>query len=137
FERNVAEEIDYELRSTDTLCAILLGASGVGKTTAARQAIQRMQQHSFLCWEHQGEYSLNARGWADIARVLAAKGRRGTLIIDEAHVHLQQINDLIDVLAFDNLSSLKLLCVSTRNHWNPRIKTPNLFKRGKEFKMGQ
>src|SRR5437660_12575022 len=69
--------------------------------------------------------------------VLAAKGRRGTLIIDEAHVHLQQINDLIDVLAFDNLSSLKLLCVSTRNHWNPRIKTPNLFKRGKEFKMGQ
>jgi len=43
----------------------------------------------------------------------------------------------MDVLVSENLSSLKLVCISTRNHWNPRIKTPNLFKRGKEFKMGR
>jgi hypothetical protein len=137
FERNVAEELDQELRATDALCAILLGASGVGKTTAARQAMQRMRQHGYLCWEHHTDHSLNVRGWADIARGLQAQCRTGVLLIDEAHGHLQQVNDLMDALASEKLSCLKLICASTRNHWNPRIKTPNLFKLGKEFKLGR
>ena len=135
FERLVSEQIDHQLRTTDMLCAILLGASGVGKTTAARQALQRMRNHGFLCWEHQTELSLNFQGWVDIAQRLSAKSQTGVLLIDEAHVHLQQINDLIDALASRNISCLKLICVSTRNRWNPRIKTPNLFILGKELKL--
>lgn len=137
FERNVAEELAHNLRSTEALCAILLGASGVGKTTAARQAMQLMRQHGYLCWEHQTDHSLSVRGWIDIARELFHKDRTGVLLIDEAHVHLQQLNDLMDTFTRERLLSLRLICISTRNHWNPRIKTPNFFKFGKEFKLGR
>ena len=124
FERNVAEDLEQGLRETGVLCAVVLGASGVGKTTAARQAVQRMRQHDWLCWEHQRDYTLNVRAWIDLARALRDRARTGLLLVDEAHEHLQEVNDLVDRLVAEELWSLKLICVSTRNHWNPRIKTP-------------
>ncbi|ULA61509.1 MAG: SIR22 domain-containing protein [Nitrospira sp.] len=137
FERTAAEEIDQLLREPDVLCTILLGASGVGKTTAARQAIQRLRQHSRLCWEHQIDHSLNVQAWVEVARALSIQSLNAILLIDEAHLHLQQINQLIEALTAEKHSSLKLICVSTRNHWNPRIKTPYLFKAGKVLKLGR
>lgn len=137
FERMVAEEIDHVLRASDALCAVLLGASGVGKTTAARQAVQRLRQHGHVCWEHQVDHSLDARGWVEVAHSLATTGVNGVLLIDEAHVHLQQINNLIETLISEKLSALKLICVSTRNHWSRRIKTPNIFKVGRELVLSR
>ncbi len=50
FERTVCTEIIKLLKTEDALDAILLGASGVGKTTAARQVLQktRAEQISVL-----------------------------------------------------------------------------------------
>ena len=33
----------------------------------------------------------------------------------------------------DDSYCLKIILISSRNHWNPRIKTPNIFLKGKEF----
>lgn len=137
FERTVAEDVSRWLQFEETLCAVVLGASGVGKTTAARQVLQDLRRRSFLCWEHHGDHSLNSSGWSDIAKALKKEGLVGALLVDDAHTHLQALNDLLDQLSSSKLNSLKLICVSTRNHWAPRIKTPIVFKLGKEFLLGR
>jgi GTPase SAR1 family protein len=137
FERTIAEEVEQYLTGPDALCAILLGASGVGKTTAARQIVQHLRRRGYSGWEHQTDHNLNVRGWLDIAKHLKTESRTGVLLIDEAHSHLQEINDLVDALALEDIRNVKLIAISTRNHWNPRIKTPYIFQRGKEFKLGQ
>jgi hypothetical protein len=137
FERSIAEDIDPYLRLAESLTAVVVGASGVGKTTAARQTLQRLRRHGLHTWEHQGDYPLKGTDWARIAVSLAERGELGVLFIDEAHSHLPEINGLVDLMVEKKVFSLKLLCASTRNHWNPRIKTPYLFKFGREFKLGR
>ncbi|WP_461330306.1 SIR2 family NAD-dependent protein deacylase [Bradyrhizobium liaoningense] len=52
FERSVVEEIDSYLNGEGALTAVIIGASGVGKTTAARQIALRSLQQGKHCWEH-------------------------------------------------------------------------------------
>lgn len=61
----------------------------------------------------------------------------GVLFVDEAHSQLYEINDLLDLLASESCFFLKILLVSTRNHWSPRVKTPTLYASGKEFTLSQ
>jgi hypothetical protein len=61
----------------------------------------------------------------------------GALLIDDAHAHLYEINELADrLLATDN-NNLKLLLAATRHQWNPRVKSATLYRFGKEFKLVQ
>jgi hypothetical protein len=136
FERSVVGEIVPPLSSEETtVCTVILGASGVGKTTAARQALCRLADEGAFGWEHDSEYDLLPESWVKIARILKDSGNRGVLLVDEAHVHLQELNDLIDRLVAENNRHLKLILCSSRNHWFPRVKSPNIFKRGKTFSM--
>lgn len=130
FQRTVSETIEHQLRSSDSICAILLGASGVGKTTAARQAIYRLLRQGFYCWAHKGDHTLLADKWLSVAKYLKRKKQHGTIFIDDAHNHLHQLNELVDLLVSDENGNLKIIAASTRNHWNPRVKTPNIFKFG-------
>lgn len=136
FERNIAEQIEYDLTKEGILVAVVLGASGVGKTTAARQALQRLRRDGHYCWEHHSDHALNVKNWEEIAQVLMQKDQFAVLMIDDAHAYLQQINQLIDGLVAKDVDRLKLILVSTRNHWNPRVKTPNIFRCGKDYKLG-
>lgn len=135
FERTVVLEIERLLASSSIICAALLGASGVGKTTAARQIIQRLQHNGLLCWEHKIDHPFAVHEWISVARTLETRKISAVLFIDEAHTHLHLINELLDVLAAENLQQLRLVLVSTRNLWYPRIKTPAFFKLGKEFQL--
>lgn len=137
FDRNVAIELSDSLRRNEILCAVLLGASGVGKTSAARQALLRLRGSGFAAWEHRGDHPLNPDHWLKVAERLVAKCAFGVLFIDEAHSHLYGINDLVDRLAISNNKNLKLLLVSTRNHWGPRVKTPNIYANGSEISLSQ
>ncbi|TPJ18222.1 SIR2 family protein [Mesorhizobium sp. B2-7-2] len=137
FGRTLADAIQNYLDTDSTLCATVLGAAGVGKSTAVRQAILRMSERGDRAWEHQPNHRLTVANWLKVAGCLRESGERGVLFIDDAHVHLSEINDLIDRLAVDNNAHLKLVFVSTRNQWSPRIKTPNIFKFGKEFSLSR
>ena len=138
FERTVADHVSQFLKSSDdSVCAIIVGASGVGKTTAARQAILRFDRGASLCWEHKLDDTFQADEWIGVASTLAAADKKGVVFIDDAHAHLHEINELIDALSSDKLTSLKLIAVSSRNNWRPRVKSPNLYKRGKEFHMSR
>ena len=137
FERQVAEEITPHLLTEGVLAATLLGASGVGKTTAARQVLQRLRRENVLCWEHKTDLPLLANEWVALAHDCRQRGIIATLMIDDAHAHLYEINELSDrLLAADN-NNLKLLLAATRHQWNPRIKTATLYRYGKEFKLVQ
>lgn len=137
FDRTVANEISQFFVDNTKLCAILLGASGVGKTSAARQALLRLRKQGFLAFEHKADHTLSADNWLKLAIRLNHKGQRGVVFIDEAHSHLFELNSLIDMLVLGDCQSLKFVIVSTRNHWGPRIKTPNMYVYGKEFYLSQ
>ena len=137
FERTIANELHLYLRREDPICAILLGASGVGKTSAARQVMLKLRGAGVNCWEHKGDHPLNVNEWIEVAARLRSQKMSGALLIDEAHSHLFGVNDLIDKLAANRDLPLKVLLVSTRNHWGPRVKTPNIYAHGAEFSLSQ
>ena len=137
FDRNVASELFNRIHRDEAICGVLLGASGVGKTTAARQAVRRLRSVGFAAWEHKTDHPLNAEEWLGVAERLEKKSSVGVLMVDEAHSHLHAINDLIDRLSAAKRKSLRLVLVSSRNHWGPRIKTPNIYSSGGEFGLSQ
>jgi len=137
FDRTVAIEICQYFLETPKLCAILLGASGVGKTSAARQAVLRLRKQGFLAFEHKPDHSLSSDNLLALALRLKNKGQQGVLFIDEAHGHLYELNNLIDSLVIGDCYALRIIIVSTRNHWGPRIKTPNMYAHGKEFPLSR
>jgi len=132
FERSIAKGLESNLKSETSLCVCLLGASGMGKSTTARKVILRLKALGFHCWEHKGSHKLLFDEWRSVAKDLKKRKEQGVLLIDDAHNHLYEINSLIDLLSADDNYNLKILLTSTRNHWHPRVKTPNFFLKGKE-----
>jgi len=112
-----------------------LARAASAKTTAARQALQQLQHENYLCWEHKTDLPLLAEQWVSLANECRSQGRVGVLLIDDAHSHLYQINDLGDQLFSEDNGHLKLILTTTRHQWNPRVKSPTLYRNGKEFKL--
>lgn len=137
FDRNVSDQIVSGLSAGTFDLAVILGASGLGKTTAARQAVYTLQGKGYHAFEHCGDHTLQSKAWVDVASALARDDAKGVLFVDDAHNHLSEINLLIDDLAAHKNTALKLIFASGRNHWGPRVKSPNVYKRGKEFALGR
>jgi len=137
FERSVAANIVQALTDDGLASVVLLGASGVGKTTAARQAVERLRKRGLFAWEHNGDYPLLTFAWLRLASRLKERGDVGVLFVDEAHSHLPEINELVDGLTAGDNDHLKLVLVSSRNRWSPRVKSAGLFKRGKGFHLSK
>jgi len=137
FDRSVGADILVQLNADAAQVAILLGASGVGKTTTARQVLQKLRSQDVLCWEHKPDMPLVVDEWFKLAADLRDRGLRGVLLIDDAHQHLFEVNELSDqLLAADN-PHLRMFLVATRHQWGPRIKSGTLYKYGKEFRLSQ
>ena len=137
FERSVAIAIGEQIGTGANVCVTLVGASGVGKTTAARQVLVNLSRQGFGCWEHRVDLTLDPIEWVSLAKDLAKAGRRGALFVDDAHGHIREINELVDGLVRAGLTSLTVILASSRNHWKPRIKSPNIYKRGKLFVLSK
>lgn len=137
FERSIWRRIEKDLDNPEVLCAVIMGASGTGKSTLARQIVTTYLEKHFHCWEHKGDHTLIYEEWLSVGKHLKKEKQQGLLFIDDAHTHLYEINNLIDLLVSEGITELKLLFCSPRNQWNPRIKTPNIFKRGKSFTLGK
>ena len=137
FARSVANSIKDGFSTSDAIAIGIIGASGVGKTSAARQVMLMLMAKEWSCWEHKPDFRLIAQDWLKVAEELAAEQRNGLLFIDDAHANLPAINDLLEGLVSRGLKSLKILYASSRNQWQHRIKTPVLFKHGKEFNLSK
>ncbi|WP_028579400.1 SIR2 family protein [Desulfogranum japonicum] len=133
FQRSIISDILTYIEIEDHLCCTILGPSGIGKTTLSRQVMISFHDKKYHCWEHKNPHNLIPKFWRNIARDLAENGQMGILLIDDAHNHLYEINNLVDLLVSDESRNLKILFTSTRSQWFPRVKTPNIFKNGKQF----
>jgi ABC-type oligopeptide transport system ATPase subunit len=135
FERSQVNVIENIIEDENNLCAVILGASGTGKSTLARQVIAQLHEKKYLCWEHKVDHTLLAEQWRDVARNIQKNSQKAAFFVDDAHLHLSEINKLIDLLVSEDLRHFKVILAAPRNQWNPRIKTPNLFKRGKSITL--
>lgn len=136
FRRSIVPDM-LECFNDGKLCTVLLGAAGMGKTTAARQALLELRERQYVCWEHKGDFQLQVNDWIGVAEVMVSQGTKAALFVDDAHSHLHEISRLLDTLYAKRLDVLKLVLASGRNHWNPRVKSPVVYKAGREFGMGR
>jgi hypothetical protein len=137
FERSCVSEIAKLIDDGSKQFVALLGSSGVGKTTAARQAMLRLKGEGYQVWEHKVDLPIQTSQWVNVAKNLATKDQKGVLFIDEAHGHLYELNHLVDQLASQGLNRLKVICVAAKNHWAPRVKSPIFYKHGQEVLLSQ
>lgn len=135
FDRNAAALLFADVTERDIDFPVVLGPSGVGKTSAARQAMIQLKLRGMRAWEHKGDHIFRTQWWITVAEKLAERNEFGALFVDDAHLHLREINPLLDALATSKNRHLKIICVSSRNHWSVRVKSPAFFKQGREYEM--
>lgn len=61
---------------------------------------------------------------------LREQGKKGVLLLDDAHSYLPEVNNLVNLLVADGNECLRLILTSSNNHWKPRVKSSNLTKFG-------
>lgn len=137
FERNCSALLAEDVLKREIDFPVILGPSGVGKTTAARQALVRLQSSGRYAWEHKVDHSFRSDLWATVAEKLRESGEYGVLLVDDAHLHLREVTTLVDTLTASQNRHLKIVCVSSKNHWSGRVKSPAFFKQGREYAMGR
>ena len=85
-----------------------------------------MQEEGYFAWEHNHNRAFLSEEWRKVASDLRADGKCAVLVLNNAHLYLPDINDLVDQLSADENENLKLIISSANNHWRPRLKSPNL-----------
>jgi GTPase SAR1 family protein len=130
FDRSVRGDLKSMLFGEKQFLTVL-GASGVGKTTLARQVVLSLIDDDFQGWEHHPTRALDSEKWRSVAERLKGASKHGVLLLDDAHLYLPEVNSLVDMLVADENQHLKLILTSANNHWKPRLKSPNLTKSGK------
>lgn len=116
---------------------VIIGASGVGKTALARKIALQLVEKGLHGWEHVSDKHLVIDEWVETAKRLNEKNEKGVLVIDEAHLHLSDINKLVDRLASEQIDALRIIILCAKNHWKPRVKSPELFKSGEVTELSR
>lgn len=137
FPRRVADEIIGAFIKDNILAAVILGPSGVGKTTAARQALVSLSGKGVHAWLHKVEQILLPARWRELAHVLKKVGEQGVLLVDDAHTELTRVNDLLDMLERDKITNLRIILVSTNHNWGHRIKSSVLHKHSVVYSLNK
>nr|WP_234934801.1 SIR2 family protein [Pseudomonas savastanoi] len=137
FERDLVESSVNSIINENRIFCVVVGASGVGKTTAARQVLLNLRSKGYQSWEHKADLNLDVPAWLTVAKGLKGLGKKACLMIDEAHSHLNSINELVDRLIANEINSLVMIAASARNLWNPRMKSPNIYKKGIELSLSR
>ncbi len=133
FQRSCCPNIYESLNSGNKHAVVLLGPSGIGKTTLAKQVLLRFSDSGWSCWQHKEDHTLLADDWLKVAKKLQAEGQSGILFLDDAHLHLYGLNILADSLHSEGILNLRIFAISSRNMWNPRVKSSVFFKSGEQL----
>ena len=136
FWREFADKIESQMADDNgKRIAFVLGAAGTGKTTGVRRALMQLTDRGLDCWEHDADFELSGKSWARIDNELRKMGKIGVLFIDNAHEILHNVNLLVDEICRHEIPALKLVLVSSKPHWNPRLKAPAIFLQGQGYEL--
>jgi hypothetical protein len=89
------------------------------------------------CWEHKTDFSFEPEQWVKVNDELSKRKKIGVLFVDDAHLFLRELNRLIELLSAKDNWALHLILVSSRPHWNPRLKSAELFKHREEYELSR
>lgn len=130
FPRTVAEHISLQFRRSEySSVQVILGPSGTGKTTAARQVLLKAQQElGWECYEHKGHMPISLDTWKEIDLDLQRRNKKGLLLLDEMTQFQFAINNLSDFIASGNGRALSLLICAHPAIWRVRTKSSSLSK---------
>lgn len=143
FKRSVESTITAELLNGSSRYIVLVGVAGVGKTTLARRLLTKIAADASCpssdvgLWEAKADYPWRVDEWIHVEQHLRDTGRRGFLLVDECQQSLRQINNFADRTANVESPALKLILTSDTAQWFPRTKSPELFSKGKEYKLSK
>jgi len=137
FARSVEDRIVDSLTKGEHLFAVITGVGGVGKTTLARRIMHRASEMGSVAWEWRKEFAFRAAEWLRTDALLREKGQTALLLVDECLSSLRQVNELASRLSRHEAPALKLLLTANHAQWVPRIKAPEIFRRGIAEKVSQ
>src|SRR5262249_11899739 len=123
FRRTCVTDLVSKIEEAKLRNVVIVGASGVGKTTAARQILHKLASVGMFVWEHDSQSTLIPEAWLRVAAALTLQNQSGVLMVDDASAYMTELNILIDGLAARTLPNLKLVIVSAKANWAPRIKS--------------
>lgn len=135
FPRAISGRLEGQLTDSSKRIAFILGAAGVGKTTAARQVLHGMCCRGVRCYEHKADLALPVSSWISVDRELRKRKESAVLLIDDAHDHLRDVNKLVEAVCSHEVPALRLLLTSSLPHWNPRLKSPVIFSHGTKYTL--
>lgn len=130
FERSRFNEARERLLDATTPVVAIVGAAGVGKTTFGRQLVASLSDGGWDAYEFKKDFPFQSEPWISLEGNFASSGKRALILIDECTRSLRQVNLLIDRLSSKRTPALKVVLTANAAQWTPRLKTPNLFKRG-------
>lgn len=135
FKRDVFNKIRDEILLQSNISHTILGPSGVGKTTLARQILFNLNDNGFECFEHRSDYEFDSRDWIEYTKKLVSEKKKAILLIDDAHTILNGVLRLIEYLDNSNINSLIILMTSSKDKWTFRPKNPSYFKRNMNYEI--
>lgn len=136
FERQLYQTLKSQL-AADLRTLVVTGAAGVGKTTFARQMVLGLQESGVLAWEHRADFAFQYRPWLAVESDLRRAGLVGVLLVDECTHYLRAVNQLVDELAALDAPALRVVLTANSAQWVPRLKSPNIFSKGRVLELSQ
>lgn len=132
FARTIENLHADALEKGDYTYLTILGAGGVGKTTAARRILYRLHKAGFDVYEHVTEFPFTHEPWLEVASSAKAGNRPVFLLVDEASKHLSGLNRLVAELDRESNSYLRIVCTAHLSAWTQRAVSGLLRKSGRE-----
>lgn len=138
FDREFSEQLESQLLAIDSpRIAYVLGSAGTGKTTGVRQALCRLADRGVHCWEHEQDFELQAPAWIAIDSELRKRSEQGILFVDDAHHHLHKVNAVVEAICQNEKPALRIVLVSSKPNWNPRLKSAAIFSDGEQYEISK
>lgn len=133
FKRDIFNDIKNSITNIEFLSYTILGPSGVGKTTLARQLLFSLNEDGFKCFEHRADYDFNFYDWIEYAKKLIENDEKAVLLIDDAHSSLNEVMKLIEYLDQGSIKVISILLTSSKDRWTFRTKNPSYFKNNMNY----
>lgn len=135
FKRDIFTNIKNSIVNSEFISYTILGPSGVGKTTLARQLLLSLYNDGFKCFEHRFDYEFNFSDWIEYIKKLITNEERAVLLVDDAHSSLNEVMHLIEHLDRNNINALSIILTSSKDRWTFRTKNPSYFKNNIDFEI--
>ncbi|WP_114390686.1 SIR2 family protein [Notoacmeibacter marinus] len=130
FRRDCTTHLKELLSKGEQRAVVLVGVSGVGKTTLARQVCSDVFNEFESIWERIDYSPLDADRWSKVHEDLLKRSQRALLFIDDFDNCFESFNRIVDNLAnCDSSNGLYIIGTVHMGSWKSRQKAYSFFRK--------